>query len=472
MVFSSLVFVCGFLPLTVGLYYVVPVQFRNLGLVVASFVFYSWGDPLDAVIIAFLILANYSFGLAVDRAVAMRRLAICLAVSANLCVLIAFKYAEFIVGNVNYLLGALGAKLLPPVPSYLPLGISFITFHIISYLVDVYRRTMPAQRSIVNFALYIGNFPQLIAGPIIRYHEIAGQIESRKVTLEDVDAGIARFTVGLGKKLLVANPIGAISDTVFALPTSSYPPSFAWIALVCYTLQIYFDFSGYTDMAIGFGRMFGFRFPENFNYPYVTRSMQDFWRRWHMSLSRWFRDYLYIPLGGSRDGDWTTTRNLWTVFLLVGAWHGASWNFIVWGAWHGLFLSLERLRPLQRLLAASPAIFAHAYAMGVVMIGWVFFRSQSLSYAVEFIGRLCGLGPTPQVDVKLRSLISLPMTALVVAAAAFSLPLWPAIRQRTGLLLNDTALSLSRTAAVVAVLILAYASMTIEEIPPFIYFRF
>lgn len=472
MVFSSLIFICGFLPLAIAIYYLTPNRFRNLSLVGVSLVFYGWGDPLDVAIVAFMVLANYFAGKIIDRAVEFRRLWLWVAVCGNLLVLIAFKYAEFLVSNFNATAYFVGLPSLPAVLSYLPLGISFVTFHIISYLVDVYRCTTPALRSFVDFALYICNFPQLIAGPIIRYHEIASQLERRRATLPDFNAGIARFTAGLGKKLLIANPLGAISDSLFALPVSSYPTSFAWIAICCYTLQIYFDFSAYSDMAIGLARMFGFRFPENFNYPYVARSMQDFWRRWHMSLSRWFRDYVYIPLGGNRGSEWTTTRNLWIVFLLVGFWHGASWNFGLWGAWHGLFLSLERARPMQRLLARAPALLLHAYTMLVVMIGWVLFRSPDLTYAGHFIGRLFGFGPMPKVDVIVESLISPQMTLLLVAAAILSLPVWPWMARRLDHAMSDTALSLSRTAAVAGVLVLAYASMTIEAIPPFIYFRF
>ncbi|QDM17978.1 MBOAT family O-acyltransferase [Tardiphaga sp. vice278] len=472
MVFSSLIFLCGFLPIAILLYYLTPNRFRNLTLVGLSLIFYGWGDPLDIVIVAALVSANFFFGKSIDRAEHSRRLLLYVSVAGNLLVLIAFKYAEFLLVNLNVIGHFVSIPPLPVVSPYLPLGISFITFHIISYLVDVYRRTMPAQKSFIDFTLYICNFPQLIAGPIIRYHEIADQLENHRVTLRDFNAGITRFTAGLGKKLLIANPIGAISDTVFALPVSSYPTSFAWIAIVCYTLQIYFDFSAYSDMAIGLARMFGFRFPENFNYPYVSRSMQDFWRRWHMSLSRWFRDYLYIPLGGNRAGDLVTTRNLWIVFLLVGFWHGASWNFGIWGAWHGLFLSLERLPPVQRALGRMPAVLCHAYTLLIVMIGWVFFRSQDLPYAIDFIGRLFGGGRAPKIDVIVGSLVSPQMFALIAIASIFALPLWPAIARKLDTAFSATAMSLSRSAAIACILIVTYASMTIEAIPPFLYFRF
>ena len=273
----------------------------------------------------------------------------------NIAILIAFKYTHFILVNINDVLTVLGAPTVrvPAIP--LPLGISFFTFHILSYLIDVYRGSLPPQPSLSAFTLYIINFPQLIAGPIIRYRQIANQLASRTPTLGDVEYGVLRFVTGLAKKLLIADPIGQIADVIFGVAPAELTTGAAWLGVACYALQIYFDFSGYSDMAIGLARMFGFRFPENFNYPYSAVSIQDFWRRWHMTLSAWFRDYVYIPLGGNRFGSWHTVRNLWLVFFLTGAWHGASWNFVIWGLWHGLFLSLERLAPAQGHARADAA---------------------------------------------------------------------------------------------------------------------
>jgi alginate O-acetyltransferase complex protein AlgI len=272
----------------------------------------------------------------------------------------------------------------------------------------VYRRTSRAQQSPAAFALYIINFPQLIAGPIIRYHLIADQLDKRPVAFADIDIGVARFAAGLAKKLLIANPIGAVADQLFSTSPADLPIWAVWLGVLCYGLQIYFDFSGYSDMAIGLARMFGFRFPENFNYPYAATSIQDFWRRWHMTLSSWFRDYLYFPLGGSRRGTWMTVRNLWIVFLLCGAWHGASWNFIVWGAWHGLFLSIEHLDTVQRVLSRCPTLLRNLYTVLVVFVGWVFFRSPTLESALDMLAYMFGLRAGAESMLPMSSHLPVP----------------------------------------------------------------
>jgi alginate O-acetyltransferase complex protein AlgI len=334
---------------------------------------------------------------------------------------------------------------------------------------------VPAQPSLAAFTLYIVNFPQLIAGPIIRYRQIAGQLESRRVTFDDVDAGVGRFTAGLTKKLLVANPVGAIADQVFAIPASQLSMGTAWLGVVAYTLQIYFDFSGYSDMAIGLARLFGFHFPENFAYPYAATSMQDFWRRWHISLSSWFRDYVYIPLGGSRDGSWATVRNLWIVFLLTGIWHGASWNFIVWGMWHGLFLWIERLDRFRRTVAISPAWTRRAYVLLVVMIGWVFFRAPTLGAAFEMLRSLLGGTPEAAYTLPPATYLSVPMLGLIVVAGCLAFPIWPRMRtsfEPTAGGAGALGVGLARAALVGAAMVLALATMAVEQHNPFIYFRF
>ena len=317
MVFSSLPFVCVFLPVVVGLYFALPKAANNFILVVASYAFYGWGDPVALLLLMPSVAVNFQFGRFIDRAMAASRHQLIAAmVALNLLVLIVFKYSDFILANANFLLDKVGLYQVPLPHLTLPLGLSFFTFHIISYLVDVYRGNQRAQQSPLAFALYIINFPQLIAGPIIRYSQIADQLVKRKATLDDVDAGIIRFSTGLAKKLFLANPIGVVADQIFALPGSNLSVPAVWLGAVSYALQIYFDFSGYSDMAIGIARMFGFRFPENFNYPYSAISIQDFWRRWHMTLSAWFRDYVYIPLGGNRIGPWKTAfLPCWSLLL-------------------------------------------------------------------------------------------------------------------------------------------------------------
>src|SRR3954451_9725150 len=436
MVFSSPTFVCLFLPLTLALYFLLPKSMNNALLVAASLVFYAWGDPVAALaLIIPSVMLNFYFGRIIGASDgARRRMVVVAAIAFNLAVLIAFKYMRFLVGNLNDVLLVFGAPALrvPDIP--LPLGISFFTFHILSYLIDIYRGALSPQKSLPAFALYIVNFPQLIAGPIIRYRQIADQLPGRTVTASDFEYGVLRFVTGLAKKLLIADPIGQIADVIFGVPAAELSTGAAWLGVICYALQIYFDFSGYSDMAIGIARMFGFRFPENFNYPYSAVSIQDFWRRWHMTLSAWFRDYVYIPLGGSRGGFWPTARNLWIVFLLCGAWHGASWNFIIWGMWHGLFLSIERIGIVERTLSCTPAVLRNIYVLVVVLVGWVFFRSLTLDQALDMLTRMFGLHQGSQTTLSLSSSVAAPTMELIVAAACFSYPVWPYLQttlQRT-----------------------------------------
>ena len=397
-------------------------------------------------------------------------------VAGNLLVLIVFKYTNFIIDNINSVLDTFWSVRIPDPEMPLPLGISFFTFHIISYLVDVYRGVAQAQRSAVAFTLYIINFPQLIAGPIIRYRPIAPQLGERVVSFDDIDTGVARFAAGLAKKLLIANPIGAVGDHLFATAPSDLPIWAVWLAVVCFSLQIYFDFSGYSDMAIGMARMFGFRFPENFNYPYSATSIKDFWRRWHMTLSAWFRDYVYVPLGGSRAGTWTTTRNLWIVFLLCGAWHGASWNFVVWGAWHGLFLSIERLRVIERTLLSAPRLLQNAYVLLTVMVGWVFFRSPTLELALDMLSRMFGLQAGAATMLPVSSHVAPPTMLLIALAALFSFPIWPQLREFARKIVvtsgEQVAYDITRAVFIGAITMLCLATMTIDQNNPFIYFRF
>jgi len=476
MVFSSLTFVCLFLPTVVAAYFLSPAHLRNFVLVIASIIFYAWNIPLALVLVLSLIAVNFELGKTIGNQTGIgRNNAIFFGVGLNLLVLIFFKYADFLLENLNSVLMLVSDWRVPLPHIALPLGISFFTFHIISYLVDVYRGRVRAQTSRVDFMLYIINFPQLIAGPIIRYHQIAEQLRLRPVRFADINAGTIRFAIGLAKKLLVANPIGAVADQIFATPPHQLYSGTVWLGALCYGLQIYFDFSGYSDMAIGIGRIFGFRFPENFNYPYAAMSLQDFWRRWHMTLTMWFRDYVYIPLGGNRHGPWKTARNLWIVFLLTGAWHGASWNFIVWGLWHGLFLWLERLASLKAILERAPPILRHGYSMFVVLIGWVFFRSADLDYAVGFLTRMSGFGAIDN-GLLVSANVSVPMMTLIVIACCMGLPLWPRLRaigEHIAFHPNGAiAMDLGRMVLVAALMMLSLATMAVEEYNPFIYFRF
>ena len=391
MVFSSPIFLFAFLPIVLALYFVVGRRFHNVLLIIASLLFYAWGETIYILIMVSSILLNYVLAIMIqkghDSGLDLRaRTFLIIAVIANLCLLCYFKYANFLVDSLDFILNAVRLNWLEVrlSPVHLPIGISFFTFHSLSYVIDVYRKVVTAQRNLVNMALYISFFPQLIAGPIIRYHDIAAQIENRNVTPDKFAYGIQRFIMGLGKKVLIANTLAMAADQVFAIPAAQLTTGLAWLGITCYTLQIYFDFSGYSDMAIGLGRMFGFEILENFNYPYISSSIREFWRRWHISLTNWFRDYLYIPLGGNRGTPARTYLNLLTVFFLCGLWHGASWTFVVWGLYHGAFLILERLK-FGKLLNSAWSPVRHLYTILVFMVGWVFFRSDTLPYALEFL---------------------------------------------------------------------------------------
>lgn len=392
MLFSSPIFLFLFLPVVLLAYYLTPRRAQNFLLFVASLAFFAWGGVSYSLLILFSIGFNYLFGkkIAKHLGVGKAKTYLLMGVSINLIFLGIFKYADFIIGNINLFSDILLFKPLGEPGLILPIGISFYTFQAISYLVDVYRREAAVQQNPFNLGLYIVLFPQLIAGPIVRYHDIAQQIISRVYSIPGFVYGVKRFVLGLGKKVLLANNMGIIADIAFDTPAHELNTGLAWIGLIAYSLQIYLDFSGYSDMAIGLGRMFGFSFLENFNYPYISRSIRDFWRRWHISLSSWFRDYLYIPLGGNRATTWRTYTNLLIVFFVTGLWHGASWSFVIWGFIHGVFLIIERIshdqfpnslwRPLQ-----------HVYTLIVVMMAWVFFRADNLGDAFAYYQALFGL---------------------------------------------------------------------------------
>src|SRR5690349_1453006 len=403
-----------------------------------------------------------------------RRRRLGFAVGGNLAVLAVFKYANFAVANVDALAPVLGMAPVSLAAIPLPLGISFFTFHAISYVVDVYKRTATAQRSVREFALYILLFPQLIAGPIIRYRDIAAQLVAREPNVSEFAYGVRRLVLGLGKKLLIANTLGAAADSIFALPTAQLTTAVAWLGIVCYTLQIYFDFSGYSDMAIGLMRMFGFRILENFNYPYIARSVREFWRRWHISLSNWFRDYLYVPLGGNRRGARRAYANLVIVFLLCGLWHGASWPFVLWGAWHGIFLVAERAG-LERPLARH-RMLGHAYALAAVMGGWVLFRCDTLAHALGYYAALAGLsGADPTLHPVAQYANPLLVVTLAIGAI-FATPvaatLAKSLDRAIGVRATD-ALVLGVDSAWLAVVFVASAAMLAAgTYNPFIYVRF
>jgi alginate O-acetyltransferase complex protein AlgI len=360
------------------------IDIANVVLLLASVVFYAWGGVKYFVILFIIIVANYLLAIWMIKFEKVRTFLFGVILVIDIGNLFYYKYFNFFVENIQKIGTVFGYEILQNIASVaLPIGISFYTFQIISYVADVYLGKVEVQKNPVKLALYVLMFPQLIAGPIVRYTDINNEINGRRISLDDVESGIKQFIIGFFKKVFVANLMGSMADTVFAM-TGTVNMVYAWLGAICYTLQIYYDFSAYSDMAIGIGRIFGFHFNENFNFPYISQSIQEFWRRWHISLSSWFRDYVYIPLGGNRKGVFRTYINLCIVFLLTGFWHGAAWQYIVWGMYHGLFSIIERLG-LKKILERIPRGFRHVYTMLVVILGWVFFRADNLTVAIQYI---------------------------------------------------------------------------------------
>ncbi|KAF0819036.1 putative poly(beta-D-mannuronate) O-acetylase [Bacillus sp. ZZV12-4809] len=474
MVFSSTVFLFLFLPLTLILYFISPKFLRNTLLLGASLFFYAWGEPVFVLIMLLSIAVNYIFALLIDSNREKHLLVkwiLGITIAVNLLILGIFKYANFAVENVNGLFNA--SFVIPEIA--LPLGISFFTFQGLSYVIDVYRKDGKVQKNPLNIALYIALFPQLIAGPIVRYQTVADQINKRKETLQNFGIGTKRFIIGLAKKMLLANNCGWVADQVFSRPADELSIGLAWIGIIAYTLQIYFDFSGYSDMAIGLGRMFGFKFLENFNYPYISRSVTEFWRRWHMSLSSWFRDYLYIPLGGNRGTTFQLYRNIFIVWMATGIWHGAAWTFIAWGIYYGVLIMLEKAF-LLKVIKSVPKVIQHFYTMLAVIIGWVFFRSETFSYAFDYLQAMFGLNGMPLWDSETS--FYLTQNGIVIAIAIIvSMPVFDLIRKTLNSVMNkkeNTRLSydLIVSAGYVLVFLVTIVSVVSTTFNPFIYFRF
>jgi alginate O-acetyltransferase complex protein AlgI len=493
MVFSSPIFLFLFLPILLLLYFTVRAELRNLVLTLGSLFFYLWGEGFYVAVLLVSIGLNYVFGLLLARTGgrASGKAILAASVAANLGLIAFFKYANFFVDNLNVGLAALHLRPIALAPVHLPLGISFFTFQALSYVIDVYRRDVVVQRSLLDFTLYKTLFPQLIAGPIVRYRDVAAELSERPVRFDAFADGTRRFILGMAKKMLLANPLAVAADGIFGVPADGIPgvpvdgltPGLAWLGIVCYALQIYFDFSGYSDMAIGLGRMFGFTFPENFDYPYVARSVTEFWRRWHMSLSSWFRDYLYIPLGGNRCGRFRTYFNLVLVFFLCGLWHGASWNFILWGLLHGAFLVVERMG-LSRVLERLWAPLRHAYLLLVVLAAWVFFRASTLGYALGYLAALAGFASGTGVDHYPQLYLTRELLLALAVAPLAAMPCLPAlVRLRDRILARaeeapglapplSATLGLAAAAVQMLLLVACAAQLASGTHNPFIYFRF
>lgn len=469
MVFSSAVFLFIFLPVVFVLSRVLPgIRAKNILLLIASLLFYAFGEPVYILLMLASIVVNFTAGRLLPLCgKGLDKLVLALAVVLNLGMLSLFKYTDFFLTTVNQVF----SLEIPLTGIALPVGISFFTFQGLSYVIDVYRDREMCAKSIVKLALYISLFPQLIAGPIVIYHDVANQIDHRETTPELTADGVRRFVLGLGKKLLLANTAGRMADLVFTATAQQLDIRVAWLGALCYCLQIYFDFSGYSDMAIGLGRMFGFQFLENFNYPYVSSSIKEFWRRWHISLSSWFRDYLYIPLGGNRKGKLRTEVNKGIVFFCTGLWHGASWNFVLWGLWHGVFIILEDLLPKGGKVRRA---IGHVTTPLIVLLGFVLFRADTLGDAGRIFSQMfTGVDFTLQSDALLRTLLS-PLNILtVVLGTAFSLPLLPRMKAYAqGEGKAAAALRAGSYLACGGLFLLCVMNLAGSAFNPFIYFRF
>lgn len=466
MVFSSTIFLCVYLPLVLLGYYICPKKGRNLFLLIVSLVFYAWGEPKYVFLMIFSILVNYIFGRLMDKHRENKKrlkLMLVLSVVIDLGLLSVFKYTDFIITNVNAIFGA-NFDLLNIA---LPIGISFYTFQAMSYTIDVYRDDVRVQKNLIDFGMYITMFPQLIAGPIVRYADVQDQLAERSVTTADFSEGVMRFVVGLGKKVLLANQMGAVWSDIYALG-GDVSALMAWTGAIAYTFQIYFDFSGYSDMAIGLGRMFGFKFPENFRYPYQSVSITDFWRRWHITLSTWFKEYLYIPLGGNRRGLARQALNLLIVWSLTGFWHGAGWNFVMWGLYYFVILFIEKLF-LLKALDKLPKFFRHVYALVLIIIGWVIFASDDVSVLLPYLGSMFGAnGAIGGMDV--YTLLTKAVLLIICCIASTELP--KKLFLSAAGAMNEKAAFTLKSVLTIALLALSMILLIGDSYNPFLYFRF
>lgn len=459
MVFSSTLFLFVFLPILMAVYFLAKDKFSNIILLVASLIFYAWGEPQNIVIMVLSIGVNYLLGFAVAKEWKARKWFLVTAIVYNIGILFVFKYLNFAVDTVNRITG----RNIEILQIALPIGISFYTFQIMSYVIDVYRGNAKVQKNILNLGLYISLFPQLIAGPIVRYVDIEKQISHRTTSWDKGREGVLRFMVGFSKKILIADQLSYLADICFS---GTYPSVLLnWIGIVAYTLQIYFDFSGYSDMAIGLGKIFGFDFLENFNYPYISQSIQEFWRRWHISLSTWFRDYLYIPLGGSKKGNIRTYINLVIVFFLTGLWHGASYNFIIWGLFYAVFLIIERMG-FKKVLEKIPRVFRHFYAVIIVMIGWVFFRADNLTGAIQYIKGMC-LSSGKDIE-NFCFIMNGQYWFCIIMGIIFSIP-HPKLKS---VIHKNSVTELVSDICILVVFVIAVCYMVGSGYSPFLYFRF
>ncbi len=470
MLFTSVFFLFAFLPLVFVFHLILPQRFRNHFLLLASLFFYSLGEKEMVFLILGVTFVSYISAILIDRG--LKRTGLYLGIFSTIGALIYFKYTSFLLSIINLVLNNIWPGSFHQIFKIaLPIGISFYIFQALSYVIDVYKQRVSINKNFINLATYISLFPQLIAGPIVRYKDISLQLKDRTVEWNGIIIGLERFIIGLAKKIILANSCAVIADTIFSSSPIFISTGVAWLGAIAYSFQIYFDFSAYSDMAIGLGNLFGFRFLENFNYPYISTSIRDFWKRWHISLSTWFRDYLYIPLGGNRLSKITTYRNLVIVFFITGLWHGASWNFIVWGLFHGVFLIVER--SFNRVHFKGNVLFRRLYTLIVVVIGWVIFRTDTIGDASDFILRMFSWQNDYQVLYDLNYFINKENVCILLLCAIFSMPVYPLLHKVMSHNLNESkALSFIYYFFILSLFAISLVYVSVQTYNPFIYFRF
>lgn len=473
MVFSSLLFLFIFFPIVLILYFIVPKSFRNLVLFLFSLVFYAWGEPVYILIMIFSTVVDYTHGLLVekfmnDNNMKKAKIVVISSMIINLSLLGFFKYSDFFIQNINTVFGSA----IPLLKIALPIGISFYTFQTMSYTIDVFRGEAKAQKNIISFGAYVALFPQLIAGPIVQYKTIANQLNYRKESITQFNYGISRFIFGVGKKVLLANNIGYLWSQINSINIDELTVVTSWIGIIAFSFQIYFDFSGYSDMAIGLGNMFGFKFLENFNYPYMSRSITEFWRRWHISLGTWFKEYVYIPLGGNKKGFPKQIRNILIVWLLTGIWHGASWNFIAWGVYFGILLIIEKIYLLKKL-EKLPRFVSHFYTLFLVVISWAIFAFDSLGQGLSYIKVMFGFGTGGLInDESIYFLYTNAVLIAILIIASTNIPIRIANQIKLKLTNKLYTIEIVRSVIFIGIFIVSVAYLVDASFNPFLYFRF
>ena len=472
MVFSSLIFLCVFLPLLLIIYYLIPSKktyaYKNIILLIFSLIFYAWGEPIYVLIMLFSSIVDYTIGLLMTKYKKKKKVFVILSIIINLSMLGIFKYTNFFIDNINNIFN-LSIDLLNIT---LPIGISFFTFQTMSYSIDVYRGDVKAEKNFLNFFLYVSMFPQLIAGPIVRYIDVAKELKKRSITLEKVSDGFKIFLYGLFKKVLIANSLGYMFDTIKVLDASNLTLVLAWLGILAYSLQLYFDFSGYSDMALGLGKMLGFTYPRNFNYPYISKSIKEFWSRWHMTLSSFFKDYVYIPLGGSRCKLVRNIFNLFVVWALTGFWHGAEWNYLIWGIYYGVILMLERY-VLNKFLDKLPNFFKHIYAIILILIGWLIFTSNDILYLSDYLKSLIGINVSVIDNYTINLLLS--NLSILIVGIVLSTPIYEVLSKKIKEVKNKyltISINILTGILINILFVITLSYLVSSSYNPFLYFRF